>query len=368
MSEVISDRMEDFYRELAGKQMDALWRGPLPGVTGGEPRAPYPPHHWAWSEIRPMIARAGDLVEPGPDAERRVIQLIHPALGPVRSASHTLTANVQLVLPGEVAPAHRHTIAAIRYIIEGEVAITIVDGEPIEMRPGDLVLTPGWHWHGHTNHSNGPMIWMDSLDRPLTVALRQVRSESYPDSAQPLIKAPGDADARFGSGRMRPTGLPTSVISPVYSYPWSDTEPTLARLAAVGQVDPFDDVAFDYANPLTGGHVMPTMGCRMQMIRPRTHTHAHRHAYTSVYHIFRGSGSSVVDGVRIAWSAGDFLTIPPFAWHEHHNDGSDPAYLFSTIDAPVIDALGLGREDVHPDGRQRITSEYAARDAVIAAG
>jgi len=358
MTDTTTDTLEGFYRDLESKQMDALWRVRVPGTSGSEPKAAYPPAHWRWADIRPFMTRAGKLVSPGPDAERRVVQLLHPALGSVRSASHTLTANVQMVLPGEVAPAHRHTIAAIRFIIEGEAAVTIVDGEPVEMRPGDLVLTPAWHWHGHENHSSGPTLWMDTLDRPLTVALRQSRFEQFPQGEQPLVRAEGDASVRYGTSLLRPTSTHPSPITPILSYPWTETEPALQRLAALGVADPFDDVSFDYTNPLTGGHVLPTFGCRIQMLRPGIRTRAHRHAYTSVYHAFRGRGTTIVDGTRIDWEQGDFFTLPPFCWHEHHNEGATPAYLFSTIDVPVIDALNFAREDAYRenDGHQAITA------------
>jgi gentisate 1,2-dioxygenase len=96
-------------------------------------------------------------------------------------------------------------------------------------------------------------------------------------------------------------------------------------------------------------------------VRPNIHTRAHRHAYTSVYHVFRGTGSTIVDGMRIDWQAGDFFTIPPFAWHEHHNDANVPAYLFSVTDAPVIDALNFSLEDAYSehDGHQPITGVYS---------
>lgn len=344
----MTESMDAFYADLHRKNMDALWRVRVPGTSGSEPRAPYPPCHWAWSDIRPFLARAGELVTPGPDSERRVVQLIHPAIASVRSASHLLTANVQMVLPGEVAPPHRHTIAAIRFIIEGESAVTFVNGEPVEMRPGDLVLTPAQHWHGHENHSNGPTLWMDTLDRPLTVAMQQSRYESYP-SADPALARTDESYS--------------TAISPTMSYPWSQSEPELARLAADAQSDPFDDIVFDYTNPLTGGHVLPTIGCRIQLLRPGVRTRAHRHAYTSVYHVFRGTGSTIVDGVRIDWKSGDFLTLPPFCWHEHRNDANVPAYLFSVTDAPVIDALNFAREDAYPesDGHQAVVAAYAER-------
>jgi gentisate 1,2-dioxygenase len=341
----VSEPMDEFYAALHGKNMDALWRGRVPGQSGSEPLAPYPPCRWEWSDIRPFMTRAGELVTPGPESERRVVQLIHPALRDLRSASHLLTANVQMVLPGEVAPPHRHTIAAIRFIIEGESAVTFVDGEAVEMHPGDLVLTPAQHWHGHENHSGGPTLWMDTLDRPLTIALRQSRFESYPAGASPMTSM------RSGSGRAP------------YSYPWTVTEPELERRAAAGAIDPFEDVVLDYTNPLTGGHVLQTIGTRIQMLRPGVRTRAHRHAYTSVYHVFRGSGSTIADGIRIAWKSGDFVTLPPFCWHEHHNESSVPAYLFSVTDAPVVDALGFGREDPYElnGGHQAVIAAYAER-------
>lgn len=366
---IAADPMRDFYSDLAGMEMDALWRGAPPAGGTGEPVAPYPPRRWRWRDIRPMMDRAAELVQPGPEAQRRVIQLIHPALGAARAASHTLTANVQMVLPGEIAPSHRHTTAAIRFIIEGTAAITIVNGEPVSMSPGDLVLTPGWCWHGHTSDADGPVLWMDCLDRPVVAALKQSLQQQFPAELQETTKSEGESSALYGAKHLRRVGVrPLSPISPVFSYPWAETERELYNLARF-EGDPFDDVAFDYTNPLTGGHVMPTIGCRIQMLRPGVHTRAHRHSYVSVYHAFRGRGSTIVDGVQIDWEQGDFLTLPPFAWHEHHNAGSEPAVLFSTVDEPVLEALCLLREDAYQPngGHQRVMGRYDATPAVAKA-
>jgi gentisate 1,2-dioxygenase len=327
--------MDDFFRDLERKNMDALWRMPAAAPPGGERTAPYGPYRWSWTDIRPFMTRAAELVTPGPSADRRVVQLIHPALGPLRSASHSITANVQMVLPGEVAPPHRHTFAAIRFIIEGESALTFVDGCPIEMRPGDLVLTPANRWHEHENESGGPTLWMDALDIPVTLALRQMWFEPYAASDAPLARVPAEG-------------------SPVMSYPWTETEPELQRRAAAGVVDAFDDVVLDFTNPLDDGPVLPTLGCRMQLLRPGIRTRSHRHTYAGVYHVFRGSGATIVDGIRIEWKEGDFVTLPPFCWHEHHNDSASPAYLFSVTDAPVIAALNFQREEAYGanDGHQ----------------
>jgi gentisate 1,2-dioxygenase len=267
-----------------------------------------------------------------------------------------------MVLPGEIAPSHRHTTAAIRFIIEGTAAVTIVNGEPVSMSPGDLVLTPGWHWHGHVNQSDGPVLWMDTLDRPLATALRQTLGEQYPDELQPATKPMGDSFGRYGAGHMRPMGMrASSPVSPLLSYPWAETERALRNMAKL-DTDPFDDAAFDFTNPLTGGHVLPSIGCRIQMLRPEVHTRAHRHSYTAVYHVFRGSGSTIVDGVQIDWEQGDFVALPPYCWHEHVNrSNSEPAFLYSSIDEPVIEALNLLHEDAYAEhgGHQPVTGRYS---------
>jgi gentisate 1,2-dioxygenase len=360
-----SDEMQAFYREIAARSMDALWNR----TQGRPPRegtfAPYQPAHWDGDDIATYIKRAGELVRPGPDAQRRVLVLVNPGVEPFRSATHTLYGNVQMVLPGEIAPSHRHTSSAIRFIMQGEGAATIVDGEPVEMSPGDLVLTPGWCVHGHVSQANGPVLWMDSLDSPLIASLRIGRTEQYPDELEPATRPVGSSFNGHGWGNFRPMWQrQSSKISPQLLYPWTQTEPALQQLART-ESSPFDDVAFEYTNPTTGGPVLPTLGCNIQLIRPGVHTRAHRHSSSSVYYVFRGRGFSVVDGVRIDWKAGDFFSLPPWCWHEHANEASDDAVLFSTSDAPLLENLCLLEEhELEGSGYQDVVASYAERYGV----
>jgi len=321
--------------------------------------AAYPPKHWRWAEIEPLALQSTELVKPGPEAQRRVLSLSNrPAGG---SATHSLTGAVQVVMPGEIAPSHRHTAAAIRFIIKGTGTITMVDGEPCPMRPGDLVLTPGWTWHGHVNQGDGPMIWMDSLDLPLVNYLRGMRQEEYPDELNPATVAVGSSEARYGAGFLQPAWEQrTSPISPLLAFSWAKTEPALHELAKYG-ASPYDDVAFRYTNPATGGSVLPTIGCWIQMLRPGIHTKAHRHTSCAVYHVFKGRGSTIVDGVRIDWEEGDFIALPPFVWHEHLNRSeTEEAVLFSTNDAPVIQSINLYTEEPYEKhgGYQPVKASY----------
>jgi gentisate 1,2-dioxygenase len=355
-----SAEMQAFYDEIATKSMEALWQRSPAGSRDGS-AAPYQPAYWRGADIAQYMKRAGELVRPGPEAQRRVLILVNPGVAPFRSATHTLYGNVQMVLPGEIAPTHRHTSSAIRFIMQGEGAVTIVDGEPVEMKPGDLVLTPNWSWHGHVSQANEPVLWMDSLDSPLIASLRIGRGEQYPDELEPATRPVGDSFNRYGRGNFRPLWQQrSSKFSTQLLYPWEQTEPALRELAHT-DASPFDDVAFEYTNPVTGGPVLPTVGCNIQLIRPGIHTKAHRHSSSAVYHIFRGSGFSVVDGVRIDWKAGDFFSLPPWCWHEHANESSDDAVLFSTTDAPVLDALCLLEEHEYEESRQSVVASYEAR-------
>lgn len=367
-SEVDANPMETLYRELGAKSMGALWRARVPeGRAGDGSMAAYPPMVWRWKDIEPFAYRALDLVRPGRgEGERRAVTLNNPHTGG-RGATHTLTAALQCVNPGDISPSHRHVAAAIRFIIRGEGTVTIVNGEPAPMRPGDLVLTPSLYWHGHISEGTGPMMWMDSLDAPLVGLLRVgMQQEPYPDEIEPATKPLGDSYKRFGIGHLRPVWEKNhSPVSPLLSFPWEQTERALHEVAKV-DASPFDDVAFEYTNPMTGGHVIPTIACWIQMLRPGIHTKAHRHSSSQVLHVFRGQGATIVDGVRIDWQEGDFFALAPYCWHEFINtSSSEPAVLFSTTDTAVLEPLNLYFEHAYEEngGHQQVVASYEERYA-----
>jgi gentisate 1,2-dioxygenase len=359
------DSKEEYLKELAEKHMSLPF---LPddfvvGPTPDEVKAPYKPFHWSWPVVESMVMGAAEIMKPGPDAHRRIVQLNNPS-APGSSATHTLAFSVQLVMPGEEAPSHHHTLSAVRFVLKG-IGATVVDGEPCTMMPGDLVLTPNWSWHGHKNESEEPLIWLDILDGPLVYGLRSVLYEDYPDgkgAMQPPDKSRDSSMHMFSAGSLRPTWhRGSSKFSPQKRYPWHQTVDALEDLSKIDASE-FDDIALEYKNPVTGGHVMPTLACAIQMLRPGIHTKAHRHSTSSVQQVFRGEGYTVVDGVRIDWKEGDFFVLPPWAWHEHINTSpSNEAVVFSVSDLPTLEALGLYREDPFPftDGYQEIASVFS---------
>jgi len=350
----------EFYRELEKQHLVALWNVNK-ALLPREPKSRCVPHLWRWEALLPLVRRGAELTGLSRAAERRVLGFINPGLPDRYGATHTLWAGFQYVLPGEVAPAHRHSPAAIRFVIEGQGAFTAVDGDKCVMGPGDLVLTPPWTWHDHGNESGQPILWLDGLDLPMVAELEGQFYEPFPAEAQPLGKPAGDSEGRYGVGQLRPTWERwVGPFSPLLNYKWARTEEALRRLAAVaGAGSPYDDVAMEYINPHTGGPIMPTLGCWVQLLRPGARTKAHRHTGSAVYLVFAGRGSSVIEGQRFDWRKGDLFVVPTWAWHEHASADGE-AILFSVQDTPVMQALGLYREQAYRehDGHQPVTAVF----------
>jgi gentisate 1,2-dioxygenase len=265
--------------------------------------------------------RAAELVGTQ-QAERRVLRLTNPNLPGI--ASNTLVANVQIVMPGEIARAHRHSGAALRLIIEGQGGYTVVNGERVPMAPGDLVLTPNWSWHDHVNDTDAPMIWLDGLDTPLVRMLEAGFYEEYHQERQELAPL---------------------VNASEWHYPMSEMRAALDRR---GAAHTGEEINLEYTNRRTGGPVMPTIACHMQLLRSGEKTQARHRVCCTNYHVVEGAGYSVVGDQRLDWDDKDVFTVPTWTFCEHVNSGDRPAFLFSFSDAPVMQALSLYREEAKP--------------------
>jgi gentisate 1,2-dioxygenase len=313
------EELEDYYAQLQAQHVTPAWIG---GGISMEPQSEAVPYLWHWRDLRPQAMRAAELVGTA-QAERRVLRLTNPKLS--GAASSTLVANIQIVMPGEIARAHRHSAAALRLIIEGKGGYTVVNGERVPMYPGDLVLTPNWSWHDHANDTDAPMIWLDGLDTPLVRLLEAGFYEEYHQERQ-------EAGA--------------AVNASLWRYPMSEMRSALELLAAADTGNAGDEAILEYKNRVTGGPVMPTIACHMQLLRPGEKTRSRRRVCRMNYHVVEGAGYSVVGGERLDWEDKDVLTVPTWTFCEHVNSGDRPAFLFSFSDAPVMKALTLYRDEI----------------------
>jgi gentisate 1,2-dioxygenase len=334
---------EDFHRFIHEQHMHGLWE------ISASQNTPWPtpeavPYLWPWSLMEQVVRQSCITVPVGND--RRAMQLYNPGLNGRWATTNTLIAAVQVLMPTEVAPAHRHSPAAIRFIMEGKGAYTAVEGERLYMHRGDLVLTPKWQWHEHGNDGDETVVWMDGLDVPLVKMLDAFFFERYPDRQAPATRPAGTSVARHGHGGVTPTWLKRETsVSPLMVYSYERARQALHALRNEAG-DPYEGIALEYVNPHTGGAALPTIGCRLQLLRPGERLKAHRVTGSAVYCVVEGEGRTVIDGRACDWRRNDILALPSWAMHEHANTGSGEAVLFSINDRPVLEKLDLFRQDV----------------------
>jgi gentisate 1,2-dioxygenase len=341
----LSQEIEQLNELLRGRWLSGIWNID-PADRQSNPKTRVKPHLWKWQEIYDSLLEAREKISvAGGSVERRVIRLVNPGIPESEMTSHTMLFSFQLIQPGEVAPAHRHTMAAIRFILQGKGAYTNVDGQKMIMEDGDLILTPQWSWHEHAHEGDAPMVWIDGLDVPFIQSLQVISFDPYKDGRLPVKEA---IDPATYHGLTRPVGASGQESAPLLHYRWRDTYPSLQHLAGVS-VNLYDGAALEYVNPITGGSTLPTLSCWIQMLRPGEQTKAHRHTSTSIYHAFRGSGTTLIDGQPFEWEKGDTFIVPLWSWHEHANRSpNEEAILFSMHDTPILKAFGLYREEEQP--------------------
>ena len=315
--------LKAYYGDIARLDAGALWTV-ANTIEPWEPSSASVPMLWRYEQLRPHVLRSLDLVTPE-RAGRRVVYLVNPGRQAAAAAVGGLYTGLQVMNPGEKASAHRHSTSALRFIMEGSGAYTIVDGQRVTLGRNDFVLTPNGTWHEHGVSADGSVcIWQDGLDIPMVNMLEANFFEVHPELAQRVD--------------------PNTEGVPFLKYEWEPTYATL-REAASEPGSPFDGVLRPYLNSITGGPVMSTIGAAMQLLRPGEHTRSHRHTGSAVYQVAKGSGFSIIAGQRFDWAERDIFCVPSWAWHEHANNSpNEDSCLFQFNDLPVMHALGLYRE------------------------
>ncbi|CAB3658305.1 cupin domain-containing protein [Achromobacter pestifer] len=344
-----------YYQELARLETGALWTV-ANKIEPWAPRSASVPVVWRYQDLRGHVLRSAELVSPE-EAGRRVIYLNNPGRRDVAAAVGWLYSGLQVMQPGELASAHKHSHSALRFIMEGRGAYTVVDGHKMTLGANDFVLTPNGTWHEHGVAEDGTTcIWQDGLDIPLVNALEAGFYAVHPDLNQTVTYPVDDTSAAWGGVALRPqvSGW-TKPYSPLFKYEWEPTYEALRRYARTTAGSPYDGILLEYVNPATGGSVMPTIGASMQLLRPGEHTKAHRHTGSFIYQVAKGSGFSIIDGKRYDWTERDIFCVPSWAIHEHVNlSSNDDACLFCFNDLPVMRSLALYREEAvkENDGHQ----------------
>ena len=356
-----SSIVSDFTADIQQYNLGPLWEA-IPAIMNKTPKPQAEAYLWSGELMNKKLMEAAEIFTPDRGGERRAIYFQNPGLTYRQpwgwaSTTQTLYAAVQLLLPGEEAPSHRHTQSALRFVTEGEGAYTIVQGERIYMQEGDFLTTPKNLWHGHGHVGDKPMIWMDALDIPTIYSIGGTFFEPYEGGLQQPDVPDNFSELRYSGGMVRPVGDGKYTIAPLANYKWSGTEAAIKGLMNF-DADPYEGFAIEYINPSTGKSANPTMGSRMQHLPKGFHTKAHRHTHSVIYHAHKGIGYTVINGVRFDWKKGDYFVVPNWAWHEHYAE--EDSYLFSVNDLPIMDRFELEQGQVleENNGHQKVTGEF----------
>ena len=330
----------DYRNGLTEKNLVALWPLISSAVPYDKPNRRTQPVIWRYRDIRPDLLRAGALA-PIEKAERRVLALANPGLGLENvQATPAIFIGLQLILPQETAPNHRHSPSAVRIVIEGEGGVTFVQGERCPMEKGDLILTPSGLWHQHCHNGKGPVIWLDVLDLPIVRALEATyRNEGAPQIEHNVLDASQSHYRRAGLVPYRSLHAPR-VPYPMFRFPWKDVHEALLSLAHVTPRGELVQLA--YVNPETGRECMPVLGFSAIMLRPGETIAVPRHSASAVLHVIAGDGEAEVDGVTLGFGDGDTLAIPTHAKVLLANRKTNSAaFLIQIDDAPLQRKCGF---------------------------
>ncbi len=338
------------YEGFAAENLIPLWtqRADL------MPHSPQPqavPHVWKWANLLPLAEKSGELVPVGRGGERRALGLANPGLAPNAYVSPTLWAAIQYLGPRETAPEHRHSQNAFRFVVEGEGVWTVVNGDPVRMSRGDLLLTPGWNFHGHHNDTDHPMAWIDGLDIPFSqqmdVGFFEFGADRVTDYATPDFSR---SERLWANPGLRPlSGLQNTVASPLGAYRWEHTDRALTEqllLEDEGQPATVAQghAAIRFVNPTTGGDVMPTIRCEFHRLREGTQTATRQEVGSTVFQVFNGEGSVVMNDVTQKLAKGDMFVVP--SWVPWQLQAETEFDLFRFSDAPIMERLEFMRTQV----------------------
>jgi gentisate 1,2-dioxygenase len=333
--------MDTLRADLAAGHLQPLW-DIMRRLAAKEPARGGVPIHWPWRQLREHAMRAGELIT-AEQAERRVLVLENPAFPGEGRATNSLYAGVQLIMPGETAPSHRHTASALRLVLEGSGAFTAVDGERVIMSPGDFIVTPTWAFHDHGNDTDAPVLWLDGLDVFIVNLLNAPFGEEHPQSRQPLIRPDEDAAARYASGLLPHGYVRQGARSPVFWWPYARTREALQALRRAGPADPALGLRMDFIDPTTGQSPIRTLTASMTLMPAGFRGQRHRCVAGAVMTVVEGSGR-----VRLgdqSWAVGprDVFVAPSWTWASFEAD--EDLVLFSFSDEVLQRHLGFWREE-----------------------
>jgi gentisate 1,2-dioxygenase len=310
--DIHNESAQAFVQKLAAHHCQPLWDR-YRTLVSREPISQNASLHWAWQAMQPLIEQAIVATRPE-EAERRVLLLTHPGFKGAAASTTNILAGLQILQPGELAPAHRHTLGALRFVMQGQGAVTLVDGTRCDMERGDFIVTPNWHWHEHINQGQERLVWFDCLDLPLVQHLSTIFFEPGSEVSIPLA-----------SNQSR------------FRFAWADAK--MALLASEKQADGTRQFLYPQS-------WLPALNCQLIQFAANLQSTMTRSTSSAVMVVVEGEGRSVVGDITHHWKANDVISIPHWQWVQHHANASTDTIVFMVTDKPLLTMLGYFKEEI----------------------
>jgi gentisate 1,2-dioxygenase len=339
----------DYTNRIAEYGLTPLWEV-IKTLMSPEPKVNSVPHCWHYKKIREFLVEASELIT-SEDAGRRVLLLENPGLPGTNNVTETLLTGLQMILPGEFAPSHRHLPSDARLILEGvDGAYTTVNGERLQMDFGDFIITPNWTWHDHGHNGDKPVVWQDILDTPMARAIGPMFLENYPDQIHPRGQPDDDSIHRYGTN-MSVVGIKpeTSMFSPLLRYTYAASRTAVDALAKTDEPDPHFGVKMEYINPTTAGTAMATITVCLQHLPKAFETRPYQSTESTLITCIEGGGQAIIgegeDAQTFGFLKKDIVVIP--CWYPYTLKANEDTYLFVSSDKVSQTKLGYWRELKH---------------------
>jgi len=329
-----------FYDRARSQNLAPLWRV-LHGLVTEVPKSPAVPAHFAYEAIRPYLVEACDLIGTE-EAERRVMVLENPGMPGQSKITPSLFCGLQIIRPGEIAPAHKHVASALRFIVEGGGAYSAIAGEKTIMEEGDFVITPSMTWHDHGNESDRLMVWIDGLDMHMVNLFSASFRSNFPGKTHPTLRPEGATMAEVGMN-MLPDGFEhRSQTTPIFNYPYARTRDALFHLAKFREPDTCHGHKLNYVNPLSGGSAMPTISTAMRLLPAGFATEPFRTTAGTVFSVVEGSGTAQIGDLEISYKPKDIFVVP--SWFSLVIRAQTESVFFTYSDQVAQEKLDFYRE------------------------
>ena len=340
----VTAKRRKYYDTLAPQALAPLWEV-LKGLVPTEPKSKFAPHVWEFAKAKPLLMEAGGLLT-AEEAERRVLVLENPAMPGGSRITATMYAGLQLIMPGEIAPAHRHTASALRMVLEGNGGYTAVAGEKTTMQRGDFIITPSMGWHDHGQENQSPVIWVDGLDLHMVNFYEAAFMDHMNDKSQILTKPEGHSVSEYGTGMgpMQPHS-PFGLTSPIFNYTYARSRPALMQVASNAAPDAHLAHTLRYINPLDGGWAMPTIATWLTSIPKGFETSGIRSTDGQTIVVLEGEITLDLDGKTFTAGESDVVAVPAWVWKRMR--ASKDAIVFTFSDRSAQEKLGIYREERH---------------------